>query len=219
MLDRPADHHIRLKKRLETRYPVLSAALDRWSPRSFSEKPPEAEKLQSMFEAARLAPSAHNTQPVRFLVARKAEDAAFYARLFSCLSEGNRVWAHSAPVLVLAAVMRRRFSQERADYVPYPHAMHDLGLAVMSLILQAQELGLFCHPMAGFDPERAQEEFAIPELFEPGIMIAVGYLGDPALLHEHLRERELGGRTRRPLQELVFEGAWGKPSPLFDAEP
>jgi nitroreductase len=219
VLDKPADHHLRLKKRLETRYPVLSAALDRWSPRSFAARAPEPEKLQSIFEAARLAPSAHNTQPVRFLIARKAEDPAFYERMFACFSEGNRVWVHSAPVLILASVMRKRFSQERADYVPYPHAMHDLGLAVMSLILQATELGLSCHPMAGFDPEQAQAEFAIPPLFEPGIMIAVGYLGDPHALDGHLRERELSARTRRPLGELVFEGAWGAPSPLFDEAP
>jgi nitroreductase len=216
VLDRP-DHQTKVRKQLQTRYPVLTAALDRWSPRSFAERAPEEEKLQSMFEAARLAPSAHNTQPVRFLIARKAEDAGFHARLFSCLSEHNRVWAHSAPVLILAAVMRRRFSQERADFVPYPHAMHDLGLAVMSLILQAQSLGLHCHPMAAFDPARAQEEFAIPALFEPGIMIATGYLGDPERLEESLREREYAQRTRRPLEELVFEGAWGRPSTLFDS--
>jgi nitroreductase len=219
VLDRPADHQQKLRKRLETRYPVLSAALDRWSPRSFAETPLEAEKLQSMFEAARLAPSAHNTQPVRFLVGRKVENPQFHARLFSCLSYGNQVWAHSAPVLILASVMRRRFSQERADFVPYPHAMHDLGLAVMSLILQAQSLGVHCHPMAGFDPERAQEEFRIPALFEPGIMVAAGYVGDPLKLEGSLRERELAPRSRRPLEELVFEGEWGRGSTLFDPEP
>ena len=126
----------RAVKRLETRYPVLAPALNRWSPRSFAERRPEPESLQSMFEAARLAPSAHNTQPVRFLLGRKGHGDT-YARLFTCLSDGNKVWADSAPVLILAAVLRQRFSQERADFVPYPHAMHDLGLCVMSLILQA----------------------------------------------------------------------------------
>ena len=207
----------RAVKRLETRYPVLAPLLDRWSPRSFAERHPETEKLQSVFEAARLAPSAHNSQPVRFLLARKGQGDT-YARLFTCLSDGNKLWADTAPVLVLATVMRQRFSQERVDFVPYPHAMHDLGLAVMSLILQAEALGLSCHPMAAFDPEMAQKEFAIPPLFEPGVIVALGYLGDPNRLSGPLRERELAPRTRRPLEELVFEHEWGEASPLFAEE-
>jgi len=203
-----------MSKRVETRYAVLPALADRWSPRSFAARAPEPGKLRSVFEAARLAPSAHNTQPVRFLVARKGLDE-IYEKLFACLSNGNRIWAHSAPVLVLAAVMRKRFSQERASFVPYPHAMHDLGLAVMSMILQAQSLGMHCHPLAGFDPEQAQEAFAIPDLFEPAVVIAIGYLGDPEVLPDALRNRELGPRTRRPLEELVFEHAWGQASSLF----
>jgi nitroreductase len=202
------------EKRVETRYDVDSAALERWSPRSFSERRVEPAKLRSMFEAARLAPSAHNTQPSRFLIGRKHHGDT-YQRLFGCLSEGNQIWARSAPVLVLASVMRRRFSQERAEFVAYPHCMHDLGLAVMSLILQGQALGLHCHPMAAFDPEMAQAEFAIPPLFAPGVVIAIGYLGDPLVLPDALREHELGRRTRRPLEELVFEGAWDEASSLF----
>jgi len=102
-----------------------------------------------------------------------------------------------------------------AALVPYPHSMHDLGLAVMSAILQARSVGLHCHPMAGFDPDRARILFDIPPLFEPGVMIAVGYLGSPDVLPGPLRERELAPRTRRPLAELVFEERWGVASSLF----
>lgn len=195
-----------MNDRLETRYPVLPAILERWSPRSFADRQPEVHKLQSMFEAARLAPSAHNTQPTRFLLGRKDGGGGAYERLFDCLDPHNREWAHCAPVLVLASVMRRRFSQVKADFVPYPHCMHDLGLAVMSLVLQGQHLGLHCHLMAAFDPEKAQRDFDIPPLFAPGIMIAIGYLGDPGALPR---------TTRRPLEEIVFEEAWGQSSPLF----
>lgn len=204
-------------KRLETRFPVLAPIHERWSPRSFSDRVPETDKLQSMFEAARLAPSAHNTQPTRFIFGCKGRGET-YQRLFNCLMERNKLWVHSAPVLILASVMRQRFSQERADFVPYSHAMHDLGLAVMSLILQAQSTGLHCHPMAAFEPELAQAEFAIPPLFEPGLMIAVGYVGDPEKLTGLLRDRELAPRTRRPLEDLVFEHGWGEGSPLFSED-
>jgi nitroreductase len=204
-----------LNKAVETRYPVLPVFVDRWSPRSFAARPPENEKLRSLFEAARLAPSAHNTQPARFLLLRK-EHGAPYQRLFHCLSEGNQVWAHSAPVLILASGTRQRYNQGAARYVPYPHFLHDVGLAVMSLILQAQAQGLHCHPMAGFDPDLAREAFAIPDLFEPVVVIAVGYLGQPDDLPEQLKARELAQRTRKPLEEVVFEGAWGQSSSLFE---
>jgi len=204
----------RADKRIATRAPVLPLFAERWSPRSFADRVVEPAKLRSLFEAARLAPSAHNMQPARFLVAEKQRPEN-YRRLFQCLSEGNRGWAHSAPVLILASAMRQRFSQREAAFVPYPHAMHDLGLAVMSLIVQAQALGLFSHPMAGFDPDQARATFGIPPLFEPMVVIAVGYLGSPAALTEPLRQRELLPRTRRSLEEIVFEGGWDQPSPLL----
>jgi len=80
----------------------------------------------------------------------------------------------------------------------------------MSLILQAQSVGLFCHPMAGFDPEQARREFEIPPLFEPMVVIATGYLGSPESLPPDLRQREESPRTRRPLSELVFGDTWGQ---------
>ena len=49
----------------------------------------------------------------------------------------------------------------------------------------------------------------------PGLVIAVGYRGSPDGLPDALRRRELGPRTRRPVDELVYEGRWGEPSPLF----
>ena len=198
-----------MTKRVEIRSEILAALAERWSPRSFADRSPDPQDLRSMFEAARLAPSAHNTQPARFLVTRKGGDG--WQRLFSCLSEANRTWAHTAPVLVLANAMRERFSQKEARLVPYPHAMHDLGLAVMSLILQAQSVGLFCHPMAGFDPDLARDAFSVPPLFEPGVVIAVGYLGTPDALSEELRAKEVAARTRREISELVFDDAWGRP--------
>lgn len=202
------------RRRIATRYPVLPALLDRWSPRSFSAREPEADKLKSMFEAARLAPSAHNSQPTRFLLGRK-HHGPVYDQLFDCLDDHNKVWAHSAPVLILATVTRRRFSQATGEFVAYSHALHDLGLAVMSLIVQGQALDLHCHPLAAFDPDKAQETFAIPPLYLPGMMIAVGYLGPADVLPDDLLERETAARTRRPLEELVFEHAWGQASGLF----
>lgn len=202
-------------KRVPTSAPVLSVIADRWSPRSFSDRPVELEKLRSMFEAARLAPSAHNNQPSRFLATRKGQGDD-HRRLSACLSPHND-WAEKAPVLILAGVTRKRFSQQTAAWVEYPHCTHDLGLAVMSMILQAQSVGLSCHPLAGFDPDLARAAFGAPPLYELMLVLAVGYRGPAEQLPEHLLARELAPRVRRPVEEFVFEGAWGEPSSLFAA--
>ena len=198
-------------KRIPTQYPVLREIAERWSPRSFDSRPVERTKLCSLFEAARMAPSAHNCQPSRFILAARDRPDS-YEKLFDSLHEHNKVWAHRAPVLILASATRERFSQQRAEMVPYPHCMHDLGLAVMSLILQAQGLGLHSHPLAAFEPDQVRAAFEIPDLFEPMLIIAVGYLGSPEVLPPSLRTRETARRTRRSLEEMVFEDKWGQAS-------
>jgi hypothetical protein len=62
--------------------------------------------------------------------------------------------------------------------------------------------------MGGFSSEKAQNVLQIPAGYQPVAMVAVGYAGDPEMLPEHLKARELAPRTRKPLEELVFEGVW-----------
>jgi nitroreductase len=189
---------------------ALHELLDRrWSPIAFSPRPVEPEKLRSVLEAARWAPSSFNEQPWVFLVATK-DDPENFARLLGCLVEGNRVWAQHAPVLMLS-VAKLSFDMSGK---PNRHALHDVGAASADLTLQATALGLFVHQMAGFDSEKARREFSIPEGYEPGAAIALGYLGDDAGLPEKLRARNKSARKRKPLSEFVFTGGWGNTSPL-----
>ncbi|MEM9301769.1 MAG: nitroreductase family protein [Pseudomonadota bacterium] len=202
------------RRSLQTRFPVSPIIANRWSPRAFDPRMPEASKLGSLFEASRLAPSAHNAQPARFILTRKGQGTG-YERLFACLDPKNQVWAHTAPVLALGAVMKRRFSQVKGDFVPYSHFMHDLGLAVMSILLQARAVDLFAHPLAAFDPDQARAAFAVPALYEPAIVLAVGYLGTDEALPQDVRDREREDRHRLPLEEILFEEDWGVASGLL----
>jgi nitroreductase len=181
---------------------------DRWSPRAFSKRPLRGAVLRSLLEAARWAPSCFNEQPWRFLVAHRDNQAEF-ERLLSCLDEKNQRWAKGAAVLMLS-VARASFARNGK---PNRHALHDVGLAVAQLTLQATALGLGVHQMAGFSAERARELYAIPAEFEPVAAIAVGYPGDPDALPGDLRERELGARSRHPHSAFVFAGTWGDPLP------
>ena len=198
-----------MEKPAPTKHPVADLIGGRWSPRAFDERAIEPEKVQSLFEAARWAPSSNNEQPWRFLAATK-EQRADYDRLLGCLSEGNRKWAFRAPLLILS-VASLLFED---DGKPNRHALHDTGLAAENLVVQATAMGLQAHQMAGYDVDKARRECQIPSGFEPVAMIAVGYPGDSALLPDYLRERELKPRERQPIEDFVFSASWGRPSPL-----
>lgn len=177
----------------------------RWSPRAFSDRRVEPEKLRALFEAARWAPSSFNEQPWRFLVATRDEPEGL-ERLQGYLSPGN-AWAKNAPVLVVSAY-RTRFSHNDK---PNRVALRDLGAAEENLFLQAYALGLVMHQMAGFDVARVKAEL-LPEEFEPGTMFAIGYAGDREALPDGLKEREERPRRRNPPDEFVFGPSWGEPA-------
>jgi nitroreductase len=196
-------------KPADTQYPIHAVLRQRWSPRAFDDRSIEPEKLRSLFEAARWAPSSNNQQPWRFLVAVK-ENKVEYDRLFNCLMEGNQTWAHRAPVLLLS-VAELQFedgSQNR-------HALHDTGMAAENLVIQATALGLVAHQMAGFRIDQARADCQIPDGYEPVAMIAIGYPGDPLLLSDRLRARELQPRVRKPVAEFVYSATWEQPLPLL----
>jgi nitroreductase len=198
-----------MEKPADTQYPIHDVMRRRWSPRAFDERPIEPEKLRSLFEAARWAPSSNNGQPWRFLVATR-DNKIDYDRLLNCLVEANQKWAYRAPVLLLS-VAKLQFE----DGSPNRHALYDTGMAVENLSLQATELGLAAHQMAGFDIDRARADCQIPEGYEPVAMMAVGYPGDPAILSERLRVREVQPRVRKPLTEFAYSAIWEQPSPLL----
>jgi nitroreductase len=198
-----------MDKPAETQYPIHDLLRQRWSPRAFDNRPVEPEKLRSLFEAARWAPSSNNGQPWRFLVATK-EHTIEYDRLFNCLVEGNQKWAYRAPVLMLS-VAQLQFEDGSLN----AHALHDTGMAAENLVLQGTALGLVAHQMAGFRGDQARTDCHIPEGYVPVAMIAVGYPGDPAVLSDRLRAREVQPRVRKPLTELVYSATWEQPSPLL----
>src|ERR1700758_1739080 len=98
-----------MEKPADNAYPIEELLRRRGGPRAFSDRPGEPEKLASMFEAARWSASSFNEQPWSFIVATR-DDAVEFARLLSCLVEGNKVWVANAPVLMVS-VARHNFVQ------------------------------------------------------------------------------------------------------------
>ncbi len=182
----------------------------RWSPRAFASTLVEEEKLGALFEAARWAPSGGNAQPWRFLLTRRGTPS--FDKLHNCLMRGNKPWTETVPVLLLSVAETQFPPKGDKPARDNPTAPHDLGMAFANLTLQATELGLHVHPMAGFDAGRVREAFGIPDPFEPVTVAAVGYLAPSGTLPESLRGREEAPRVRRPLRETVFEDAWDRPA-------
>jgi nitroreductase len=201
------DSNIEIPPRLDTRAPIHELLASRRSPRAYSERAVEPEKLLSVFEAARWSPSSANEQPWRFFVATK-DDTRTFSALASSLKPGNRHWAERAPVLVLA-LAQTTYSKNGS---PNHHALYDLGQSVAFLTVEATARGLSVHQMGGFDRENVRESLSIPAGFEPVVMFALGYAADPAILPEELQKREQAPRSRKSLNELVFTEAWGTPS-------
>ena len=187
-------------------HPIHELISARWSPYAFSRRPVPREHLLSIFEAARWAASSFNEQPWRYIVASRHRRDDF-EKVLSCLLEGNRAWAKEAPTLALGCT-RITFSHNGK---PNRVAQHDLGLASATLTLEAMSRGVYVHQMAGILPGKAREVFAVPDEFEVVTALALGYRDDQGDRAPELRSRDENPRTRRPLDEFVFAGEWGKP--------
>jgi nitroreductase len=198
-----------MTKRATTDHPVNELIAARWSPYAFADRPVSRADLLSLFEAARWAASSYNEQPWSYVVATK-EDPAEFARLLSCLVEGNQAWAKNTPVLAVGCTALN-FTRNNN---PNAAAVHDLGLASANLVLEATARGLVVHQMIGILPDRVRELYHVPAGVQPLTGLAIGYVADPATLPENLRPRDLARRQRKPLAQFVFGGQWGTPSPL-----
>src|SRR5688572_16751877 len=199
------------ERTISTDYEIHTLLAERRSPRAFAADMIEPEKLQRIFEAARWAPSSSNEQPWRFIVGIKG-NGLVYDKIFSTLSERNQNWAQPAPVLAIG-VAKKEFSHNDK---PNRFHQYDTGQAVAYLTMQAMVEGVFIHQMGSYSASQARELFNIPDDFEPMAAMVLGYLGDPSILPEDLRERETGPRRRRPLAETVFGDVWGQTSELFE---
>jgi nitroreductase len=183
---------------------VLPVIHERWSARAFADRDVSREDLKRVFEAARWAPSSFNEQPWRYLVGTRGTET--HERIFESLVGFNQGWAGKAPVLILG-VARLTFSHNNT---PNLHAVYDLGAASAYLVLQAAALGLTTHQMAGFDRDKARKLLRIPEGFDFGSAMALGYQGEPETLgNNDLIQREIEPRERKPLSEFVY-ARWGE---------
>ncbi|GGW34664.1 nitroreductase family protein [Arenibacter certesii] len=198
-----SSEQIQLEKIADADYEIFALLKQRYSPRVFKDKKIYKQHLNQLFEAVRWSASSNNLQPWRFLYAEKGSDT--YNNILDCLSDFNKEWASNAPLLMLTA-----YKEKTDDGKENFHALHDLGLCMGSMTVQAQYMGIALHHMAGVDWKKAHEKFNIPEGFHVTTAVAMGhYGGNLDDLPNNLKEQEVANRKRVSQLEFAFKDTWG----------
>ena len=105
--------------------------------------------------------------------------------------------------------MLAAYKEETKDGKENFHALHDLGLSLGLMTVQAQYLGIAVHHMAGVDWQQAQKEFGVPEGFHISTAIALGYYGGFLEdLPEEFQKLETAKRERMPIKDFAFKEKW-----------
>lgn len=166
----------------------------RHSTRRYADKPVSRELIDQCLEAARLAPSAHNSQPWSFIVVDDPEKIATLSqRAFSGIYRSTR-FAGKAPVIIVVIT-------EKADYLTQlggqvrgvKYSLIDIGIACEHLVLQAQDLGLGTCWLGWFNAKGVKRTLDLPRSTRVDVLISLGYPRDT----DHRREHR-----RRPLDDI-----------------
>jgi len=165
----------------------------RRSVRKYSDRPIPQNDILKCLEAARLAPSACNSQPWHFIV---IDDPALKGRVASRIFSGvyaMNQFAKEAPVLIAVVTEKSKFLASFGGQVrDTSYCLIDIGIACEHLILQAQELGIGSCWIGWFDEKALKEELGIAKNKKIDIVISLGY---PA-------EDRVTSRVRKPLDEI-----------------
>ncbi len=175
---------------------------NRWSPRAMSAEEISHQELMSLFEAARWAPSSYNNQHWRFIYAKR--NTGYWQKFFDLLTEGNKVWAKNAAVLIVM-LSKNTFDHNGSKAITHSF---DTGAAWENLALQGSVMGLVVHGMEGFNYKKAKKELNIPQGYTVEAMAAVGKPGKKEDLPKRLQEIEFPS-GRKKISEIAFEGSFG----------
>ncbi len=166
----------------------LQLAKKRSSVRMYSDKKIAEADLQYILEAGRMAPSASNRQPWKFVVIREKENLEKVYELY------HRAWFRSAPLVMLiladhSAAWKR--AEDNKD-----HAVIDASIAIDHITLAAAEKGIGSCWICNFYVEKTVRFFGLPDYLEPVAFLSLGYPADATDMQRD--------KVRKDLSEIVF---------------
>jgi len=181
--------------------PFQKLVEQRRSIRRYLEKPVDKEKILACIEAARLAPSADNVQPWRFLIIDDPQlKAKFSKEAFSGIYYISR-FAAQAPVLILVLGRLDIIANRLGKQIQKIHFyLIDIGIAGEHIVLQAEELGLGTCWIGWFNMRRARKIFNIPHKYKIVSLISMGYY----------EKKPIKRKKRRKLEDIVWFNKLGK---------
>jgi nitroreductase len=167
----------------------------RRSTRKYLNNSVEREKIETCIEAARLAPSAENVQPCRFLVLDEPKRIAeFSEEAFSGIYRFTR-WAAQAPVIICIFAELDWLANRLGKQVQgTSYYLIDVGIAGEHLVLQAEELGLGTCWIGWFNAKRAKKYLDVPASWRAVALLSLGY--------PEYRKEEV--TKRHPLKEVLY---------------
>lgn len=153
--------------------------IERESTRRYDDRPVEAEKIEAILEACRMAPSACNSQPWKFvMVTDRALSLDVSNATFSPMLQFNR-FAVMAPVMaVLVMEPAKMLSKIGSTVKDKDLSMIDIGIVASHFCLQAAELGLGTCMLGWFDEKKVRKLLNIPRTKRIPLIITLGYPTD-----------------------------------------
>jgi F420 biosynthesis protein FbiB-like protein len=199
---------------------VFSTIKNRRSVRRFSSANVPRDVVQRVFDAAQWAPSAHNSQPWRFVVVRDLEAKQKLAKSMSAkwkedlqkdgvapvvseeATESSVEMFTAAPVLVFACLSMEdmdSYRDEARHQAEFVMGVQSVAAAVQNLLLAAHAEGLggcwYCAPL--FCPEQVRKALEIPEKVYPQALVTLGY-----------PDEKPRPPARKPLESIVYQDRW-----------
>ena len=171
----------------------LDLVQHRQSDRAYLDKPVEAEKIERILEAARLAPSACNSQPWKFIVVTDPEKRLLVADATASKLLSMNHFTKQAPVQLVVIEESSNFTSGVGGWVTDKHYPHiDLGIAAAHITLAATDEGLGSCIIGWCDEKKVQKALDIPKNKRVMLVILLGYSAQP------LREKK-----RKTKEEIV----------------
>ena len=169
--------------------------LKRQSDRKYAPKPVAREHILKCLEAARMAPSACNSQPWKFVV---VEDPSLLKEMSdAAIGLGMNKFTASVPVIVAVVQENMNLEAKAGALVKNKdYSMMDLGFAIDHFCLQAAELGLGTCIMGWFDEKRVKKVLGVPRSRRVQLLISLGYPDAP-----------VRNKVRKPVEEI---SSWNK---------
>ncbi|MGD8368651.1 MAG: nitroreductase family protein [Desulfobacterales bacterium] len=188
--------------------PLDQIIASRHSVRAYDGRPVTQDQIRALCEAARMAPSACNSQTWRFVVVTRPETISRICRDAMRPVIPNR-WLSQAPLLIVGCakldIVANRIGSRITGTEYY---QIDMGIAMEHMVLKATELGLGSCWIGWFKEERLRQILSIPSRIKICALLAVG----------HPEAEPPKKRARKPLDRIVFSERWGAPFSSADED-